>query len=199
MQISRFVLAIAASMLFVAGCASQKTPAKHAVEKIENSLAQVKSEAAMYAPDELKEVEFQLAKLNATLASKHYDDVLASAPQVEQKVASLPAAIDEGKVLAVSAAGFAKAQWASMSTELPAMVDTIQARVDALAKAKALPAGVTKEGVASAKSVLNSMKSMLAEASADAKRGNAVAAAGKGKTIKGMGEELFDQLDIDKA
>jgi hypothetical protein len=153
----------------------------------------------MYAPDELKEVEYQLAQLNATLASKHYDDVLASAPQVEQKVASLPAAIDMGKVQAVSAAGFAKAQWAAMSTELPAMVATIQARVDKLSKAKALPAGVTPEGVASAKTVLDSMKSMLAEANADAKRGNAVAAAGKGKTIKGMGEELFDQLDIDKA
>lgn len=63
MRISKFVFALAAAAVFVAGCAKQREPAHDALEKIEKSLDEVKADAARYAPDGLKGVESQLANL----------------------------------------------------------------------------------------------------------------------------------------
>jgi PBP1b-binding outer membrane lipoprotein LpoB len=199
MQITKIVLAVAASTIFAAGCSTQKTPANHAVEKLENSLAQVKEEAALYAPHELQDVQSQISQLNAGLNAKKYETVLADAPKVEQSIAKLPDAIDAGKAQAVTAEGYAKVQWESLSADVPKMVSTIEARVNTLSKAKTLPEGLTQEGVAGAKTALDSMKAMWAEANADARKGNTVAASSKAKTIQGIGEELYNQLSIDKA
>jgi hypothetical protein len=75
------------------------------------------------------------------------------------------------------------------------MVDTIQARVDKLSKGR-LPFGIVKNEFEGAKSAFESMKETWKDATAQAKQGDAVEASQKGKTAKGMGEALYDQLKI---
>ena len=82
MQISRFVLALLAASVLATGCAKQRAPATKAVEAIEHSLADVRDDAAKYAPDGLKGVESQLARLKTSLDAKEYDNVLAGTPQL---------------------------------------------------------------------------------------------------------------------
>jgi hypothetical protein len=71
MQISRFVLALLAASVLATGCAKQRAPATKAVEAIEHSLAEVRDDAAKYAPDGLKGVESQLARLKTSLDANH--------------------------------------------------------------------------------------------------------------------------------
>jgi hypothetical protein len=196
MNISKYVLAIAAATLLVTGCAKNQAPAKKALESIETSLADVRADAAKYAPEGLKGVDAQLERLKTSLEAKEYDNVLAGTPQLEKAVATLKEAVASGKAQARSALAAAKTEWEGLSAEVPRMVDTIQARVDELSKKKRLPLGVSKEEFEGAKSGLDSMKSLWAEAKTEYNKGDASDAVGKAKTVKGMAQEVRERLGI---
>lgn len=196
MHISKLILALVAASLLATGCAKLRAPATKAVEAIETSLAEVKADAARYAPDGLKGVESQLARLKTSLEAKEYENVLAGTPQLEKAVASLKDAVAAGKAQTRSALAAAKTEWEGLNAEVPRMVDTIQARVDELSKKSRLPFGVSKDEFAGAKSGLESMKSLWAEAKAEYNKGDAVDAVGKAKTAKGMGQEVRERLGI---
>ena len=195
MQISKFVLALLAASVLATGCAKQKAPATKAVEAIESSLAEVRDDAAKYAPEGLKGVESQLARLKTSLEAKEYDNVLAGTPQLEQAVASLKDAVSSGKEHARAALASAKTEWATLNTEVPAMVQNIQTRVDDLAKKK-IRFKVNKEELESAKTSLEWMKSEWAEATAASDSGRITAAAEKGKAVKEKGYEVAKTLGM---
>ena len=199
MNISRLILAVAAASVLVAGCARQRGPANDALEKIETSLADVRDDAQRYAPDGLKGVESQLERLKQSYEAKDYDNVLAGTPQLEKAVASLKQAVTSGKEHARAALAVAKTEWEGLSADVPKTIESIQARVDTLSKSKRLPFGISKDEFEGAKAAFESMKSEWADASAEFKDGDAVEATAKGRTVKGMGDELVDRLKIKKS
>jgi HAMP domain-containing protein len=199
MKISNLVLALAAATVMMTGCAKQKGPANEALEKIEASLAEVKDDAARYAPDGLKGVESQLERLKQSYEAKDYENVLAGTPQLEKAVGSLKSAVDSGKQHAKAALAVAKTEWEALSAEVPQMVASIQARVDELSAKKRLPFGINKEEFEGSKSAFESMKAAWNDASEEANKGDAVEANAKARTAKGMGEQIIDQLKIKKA
>jgi hypothetical protein len=196
MQVSKMVFALLASTVLVAGCAKQRGAATEALNSVEKSLAEVKADAARYAPEGLKGVEAQYDRLKDSLEAKDYDNVLAGTPALSKAVDSLKSAVESGKAQIASAQKAAKSEWAGLKDEVPKMVDSIQARVDELSKAKRLPFGINKDEFAGAKSAFESMKSTWADASSQANAGDPVEATIKGKTAKGMGQEIIDQLKI---
>lgn len=196
MKVSKFVLVLAAATVFAAGCAKQRDPAHDALEKIEKSFDDVKADAAKYAPDGLKGVESQLANLKQSFDDKNYDNVLAGTPQLEKAVNSLRLAVDSGKAQTRAALAAAKTEWEGLSADVSKQVDTIQARIDELSKSKRLPWGIKKDELEGSKSAFESMKAQWQEATAEAKKGDAIEANAKAKTAKGMGEQIFDQLKI---
>jgi hypothetical protein len=195
MRISNALLAMAAATLLITGCAQNRAPADKALDAIEASLKDVRDDAARYAPDGLKGVESQLKRLRESYDAKEYGNVLAGAPELEKAVGSLKDAVESGKAQVRKAAAAAQTEWDGLSTEVPKMVDTIQARVDKLSKGR-LPFGINKDEFEGAKSAFESMKETWKDATAQAKQGDAVEASQKGKTAKGMGEALYDQLKI---
>jgi len=195
MQISRFVLALLAASVLATGCAKQRAPATKAVEAIESSLADVRADAAKYAPDGLKGVESQLARLKTSLDAKEYDNVLAGTPQLEKAVASLKDAVASGKEHARAALASAKTEWATLNTEVPQMVQNIQARVDELAKKK-IRFKVSKDELESAKSSLEWMKAEWAEATQASESGRITAAAEKAKAVREKGYEVEKTLGM---
>ncbi len=180
----------------MAGCAKQREPAQDALEKIEASIKNFKDDAAKYAPDGLKGVETQLANLKQSLDAKDYQNVLAGTPQLQKAVGSLQEAVVAGKAHAKAAWAAAKTEWEGVSATVSKQVDTIQARIDELSKAKRLPFGINKDEFEGSKSAFESMKTQWAEATAEFKKGDAVEANAKAKTAQGMGEQLMDQLKI---
>jgi hypothetical protein len=199
MRISNLFVAVAAAAVLITGCAQQRGPANEALDKIEASLKDVKEDAAKYAPEGLKGVEAQFDRLKASFEAKEYDNVLAGTPSLAKAVDSLKAAVSSGKEQAKAAYAAAKTEWDGLNAEVPNTIESIQARVDELSKGKRLPFGINKDEFAGAKSAFESLKSQWAEAIAEADKGDAVEATQKGKTAKGMGEAIKEQLKIKTA
>jgi hypothetical protein len=199
MRQTKFILPLLAVLALAAGCSQQKTTATKALENVETSLAAIKEDAARYAPEGLKGVESNIARLKTSLENKDYDDVIAGTPQLQKAVDSLGAAIESGKEQARAAVAAATTEWESLSVEVPKSIDTIQARVDELSKKKRLPWGIDKDEFAGAKAGLESMKAQWAEATNEFQSGDKVDAAQKAKSVKGMAQEISEKLKIEKA
>ena len=188
---SSTLLAIAATALLLGGCANNEEPARQALASAEASLAEIRVDAAKYAPTELETAESRLAKVKEDLAKKEYKDVLGGATQLTKETATLKEIVVSKQTQAVAATH----EWESLSEEVPKMVKAIENRVDTLSGAK-LPKDVDKESFESAKAGLQSMKSLWAEASAAFEAGNAILAADKARMVQAKGEEVFDQLGM---
>lgn len=199
MRISNMFVAVAAAAMLITGCAQQRGPANEALDKIEASLKDVKEDAAKFAPEGLKGVEAQFDRLKASFEAKEYDNVLAGTPSLAKAVDSLKAAVNSGKAQVQATYAAAKTEWDGLTTEVPNTIESIQARVDELSKGKRLPFGINKDEFEGAKNAFDSLKSQWAEAIAEANKGDAVEATQKGKTAKGMGEAIKEQLKIKTA
>jgi hypothetical protein len=199
MKFRFFLPALAAVAMLASGCAQQRGPANKALESVEDSLKNIRDDAQKYAPEGLKAVDAQVANLKESFDKKQYDNVLAGTPALQKAVDSLSAAVNSGKAQARSAVAAAKTEWEGLNTEVPKMVDAIQARVDELSKKKHLPFGVSKDEFEGAKAGLDSIKTAWADAKSEFDKGDAVAATSKAKTVKGMAIEVKEKLKIKDA
>ena len=195
---TKMLLSACAAVLLISGCAKHQMEAKKDVDKIEDSLKDIRADAERYAADGLKSVDAQLARFKSDIDAKNYDDVVAGSPQLEKAVDSLKAAIASGKKHAAEAAAVAKTEWESLNATVPGMVEKIDARVAELDKRKMFR-GIKKEDFENAKSTFSTMKTTWAEAEEDAKAGKTVRAADKGKSAKELGDQLCETLDIKKS
>jgi chromosome segregation ATPase len=198
MRFSNVFLALAATTLLATGCAQQKAPANKALDAIEASLKDVRDDAAKYAPDGLKGVEAQFARLKESYDKKEYENVLAGTPELNKAVDSLKDAVASGKKHAAAALAAAKSEWENLNTEVPKMVENIETRVNELSKQK-IHFKVTKDELASAKSGLEWMKTEWAEATTASSSGKEILAAEKARAVKAKGEEVQKTLGMKEA
>jgi hypothetical protein len=194
MRLSNSLVAIAATTILFTGCANNEEPARQALASAEASLAEVRVDAAKFAPEELQVAEARLAKARENLAKEEYKDVLGDATQLTKETATLKEVVVSKQTQAAAATH----EWESLSEEVPRMVKAIEFRVEALSGSK-LPKDMNKETFEAAKATLQSMKTMWAEASAAFNAGNAVAAADKGRLVQSKGEEVAGQLGMSPA
>ena len=192
---SVWLLATLAAVLVV-GCANQKAPAEQAVAGAETALAAVRDNAQKYVPDQLQAVDAQLAALKDSLTKGDYKSVLTGAPTLNSAISSLKDAAEAKKADAEAALAKAKDAWGPLSAEVPKMVDAIQSRVTALSKSHHLPKGVTRDGLASAKSGVDSLKSMWSDASNASASGDFTTAVGKAQAVKDKAAEMMKSLGM---
>jgi hypothetical protein len=192
---SVWLLATLAAVLVV-GCANQKAPAEQAVAGAETALAAARDDAQKYVPDQLQAVDAQLAALKDSLTKGDYKSVLTGAPTLNSAISSLKDAAEAKKADAEAALAKAKDAWGPLSTEVPKMVDAIQSRVTALSKSHHLPKGVTRDGLASAKSGVDSLKSMWSDASNASASGDFTTAVGKAQAVKDKAAEIMKSLGM---
>ena len=194
-KLSHWLLAALAAAL-VMSCANQKAPAEQAVAVAEAALAAVRDSAQKYAPDQLQAVEDQLKGLKDSLAKGDYKAVLTGAPTVNSAINSLKDAAEAKKADADAAAARAKDAWGPVSADVPMMIEAIAKRVDSLSKSHRLPKGVTKEGLAAAKSGLDSLKSQWTEATSAATSGDYTTAMLKAEGVKTKAAEMMRSLGM---
>ena len=193
------LLAVVAAAVLATGCSQQKQNADKVLESIETSLAAIKDDAARYAPEGLKSVESQLARLKTSYENQEYNDVIAGTPELRKAVDSLTAAVESGKAQASAALASAKQEWESLSVEVPKMVEDIQSRVDELSKEKRLPWGLNKDEFTEAKSDFEIMKTQWTEASNEYTSGKQIKAVEKARVAREMNEDIRKQLKMKKA
>ena len=194
-KLSVWLLAGLAAAL-VMSCANQKAPAGQAVAAAEASLAAVRDSAQKYAPDQLQAVEDQLKGLKDSLAKGDYKAVLTGAPTVNSAINSLKDAAEAKKADADAASARAKDAWGPVSADVPMMIEAIAKRVDSLSKSHRLPKGVTKEGLAAAKSGLDSLKLQWTEATSAATSGDYTTAMLKAEGVKTKAAEMMRSLGM---
>jgi len=194
-KLSHWLLAALAAAL-VMSCANQKAPAEQAVAVAEAALAAVRDSAQKYAPDQLQAVEDQLKGLKDSLAKGDYKAVLTGAPTVNSAINSLKDAAEAKKADADAASARAKDAWGPVSADVPMMIEAIAKRVDSLSKSHRLPKGVTKEGLAAAKSGLDSLKSQWTEATSAATSGDYTTAMAKAEGVKTKAAEMMRSLGM---
>ncbi len=194
-KLSVWLLAALAAAL-VSGCANQKAPAEQAVATAGTALAAVRDDAQKYVPDQLQSVEDQLHSLKDSFAKGDYRSVLTSAPTLTASIRSLKEAAEAKKADAEAALAKAKDAWGPMSTEVPKMVDAIQGRLTAIEKSHRLPKGVTKDGVAAAKSGVDSLKSTWADAASASASGDFTTAMAKAQTVKDKAAQIMKSLGM---
>ena len=192
MQLSKSLLAAAVATVLFIGCTNNEEPARQALAAAEASLAEVRVDAAKYAPEELQGAEARLAKAKQDLAKEEYKDVLGDATQLTKEAATIKEVVVSKQTQDVAATH----EWETLSEEVPKMVQAIESRVDTLSGSSKLPKDVDKEAFEAAKATLESMKSLWAEASAAFDAGNAVAAADKARQVQAKGEKVFSELGI---
>jgi hypothetical protein len=193
----QFVWLLAAMMaMLVVGCANQKGPAEQAIASAETALAQVRDVAQKYVPDQLQAVDAQIASAKDAFAKGDYKGVLAAAPAITAAIGSLKDAAQAKDADAQAALSKAKDDWGSVSTDVPKMVDAIQSRVDILSKSHHLPANVSKDALAGAKSGLDSLKSMWSDASSAASSGDYTGAMSKAQAVKDKAADIMKSLGM---
>jgi Skp family chaperone for outer membrane proteins len=192
MRISKMLMGLAASTILIAGCASQEVPASQAVTAVELSLAEVRVDAAKFAPEELSAAEAKLAKVKSELAKGNYKDVLAGSSELTREIAVLKEVVVSKQTQYAAATN----EWESLSEEVPKMVQAIESRVDTLSGSRKLPSDVNTEVFEAAKAALASMKAQWAEAIAAFNAGHATEAADKARRVQAKAEEVAGQLGI---
>jgi len=192
---SAWLLASLAALVLV-GCAGQKEPAEKAFASAQAALATIHDAAQKYAPDQLQAVETQLAGVKDSLAKGDYKGALDAAPALTTAISSLKDTADAKQKDAEAAAAAAKDAWGPLSTDVPNMVAAIQSRVEVLSKSHHLPKGVSKDGLASAKSGLDSMKAAWSDASNSAAAGDFTSAVGKAQAMKAQAADIMKSLGM---
>jgi len=178
----KLLTAIAASTVLFVGCANKEEPAKQVVAGAEATLAPVRNDAAIYAPDQLHDAEAKLAAAKDNITWEKYQDVLDQTPALNASVL----AVKEAVVSKQTQLAAATHEWEELNTEVPKMVEALEAKVPNLPKTKRQAAKVE----------LEALKAAWAEATAAFSAGDPTQAADKGRQVQAKGKELFEQLGM---
>ena len=187
MKLYQALLPLAAALALAGG--QGRSTAQGVIGQAENVITQVKDEAQVSAPNELKAAESTLAHMKQNFQEHEYQAVSDEVPKFNSQI--------EAMKTTATANNAAAAEWNVLNTEVPKAIEEIQARVDSI-KPNALPKEVTKEELDTAKTELETMKSTWAEATAAATAGNAMEATDKARVVQSKAEELKNSLGMNE-
>jgi hypothetical protein len=184
------VIILFVSALMVVACGSgDKGPAELAIKAAEEAFNASKGEAAKYVPDEVKSLEGALTAMKDKLAKGEYAAVITEAKSFTEKAKGLLDAAKAKKEELTKG-------WTDLSQGVPKMVGAVQSRVDMLSKSKKLPANLTAEKFADAKSGLAAAKEEWAKALESFKAGNIADAVSGAKSVKEKAVAAMEALGM---
>jgi hypothetical protein len=181
-------LALVAFATFACG----RGTAREALTAADTAVSSARAEGAKYVPDQFEALSDAAASARSRFDSRDYEGALEAAQAIPARA-----------ILVMQAAGVKKRElmesWKAMEGALPAMVTDIQKRVIELAAAKRLPAGLNQTGIETAKTTLEAMTAMWAEAGRALSAGDIMAAVTKGGQVKATAEDLMTTLGMTRA
>jgi hypothetical protein len=179
--------------IILAACAGQKEPAQKLIGNIQATVTAASTEAAKYIPDQLMDVQAQLAALKASFDKKDYAAVVSGAPTVLAAAESLATAAAEKKDETLKALND---KWTALAGSVPGTLTAIQNRIEYLAKksSKKAAAGIDLDG---AKSGLNDAMSLWSKAQAAFATGNLDEAVKTAQDVKSKADAVAGTLKLD--
>jgi predicted small lipoprotein YifL len=170
------ITAVALCCVALVAC-SQKGPAEAALKAAETSMNEVEAaEGATYAPEETKGLMASFTAAQEAFNKGDYKTSLEVAQGIPAKAKDVVAAVAAKK-------NELGKEWAGLSG-VPAMVDQIKAKVEALGAMKKLPKDMDASKLEAAKASLADITKTMGEASEAFKSGNLMDAVANGNAVK---------------
>ena len=126
-RLSHFALAaLAAAVLGLAGCASQKEPAEQAMATIEKALADSGAQVQKYLPERYEAIDVRIKALRDAMAQEQFGLVVTDAAGVtgELRRAVADAMIERAKTRAAM-----ETEWTALIESVPAMVAAVDKKL----------------------------------------------------------------------
>lgn len=184
---------LACVAVLASACASQKEPARAAINEAEAALQSIAPDAQKYAPDQYQAVADELASAKASYDKGDYKAALATARGLPARINDVGAATTSAKNAAMEQL---KNEWNTLSAEVPQMLEAIESRVTTLSKSRKLPKNVDQASFDSAKSGLETMKQDWAAATQASGAGNFEEAVARVKAAQQKGTEILALLKM---
>jgi hypothetical protein len=178
-------LAVAAAL--AATCS--KAPAAAALTASDQAVASARTEGEKFAPEQLKALMEAAKSAHDKFDRGDYAAAKASADAVVAE------AQDVQKAAAAKKEELTRA-WDDLKTQVPAMGDTIRARIDELAAMKKLPKGFDVARLGEAKGGLATFDQAWGGAAAAAQSGDLISAVEKGRAARAKAQELSNALGL---
>jgi hypothetical protein len=186
----RPALAAALALSALAACTDQaKAPAEAALRAADAAVTELGGDVTRYAPEQVKAALAAHAAAKERMARKDYKGALAAAGEVPPKVKEAVAAAAARKT------ELAKA-WGEAARDVPNLLYAVEDRLDILADAKKLPAGLDKDGVAWARAELASIQSTWPKVAAEADKGDLAAATAKARDLGRRAREVLSRIGL---
>jgi len=132
--------ALAAVLLGLAACASQKEPAEAALADLETKFQAAGAEIQKYLPERYAEVESRIASLRESVAGGDYGDVVAGASAAAD---DLKRAVAESRIRRAQVMVEMESEWTELSKSMPAMIAAMDKKISA--QRGRAPQGMTAE------------------------------------------------------
>ena len=126
-RLSRFALAaLAAAVLGLAGCGSQKEPAEQAMAAIDKALADSGAQVQKYLPERYEAIDARIKALRDAMAQEQFGQVVSDAAGVtdELRRAVADAMIERAKTRAAM-----ESEWTALIETMPAMVAAVDKKI----------------------------------------------------------------------
>jgi hypothetical protein len=185
--------------LLLGGCASQQDRASRVVAEAEQTLQAFKEDAQRLAPEQYAAAEQAIARLKTQLQQRDFAGVITALPTVTTQLAALQELANARRAELEAAIERARAEWTGLSLDVPASLDALQRRIDELAAAGKLPAGVDRNTLAEARKTLEALRAKWAEALASFAQGRLPEAADQARESRDRAAELAARLDVTTA
>ncbi|MGH8197698.1 MAG: hypothetical protein ACRETI_05975 [Steroidobacteraceae bacterium] len=181
--------ALAAAIVGLAGCGSQKEPAEQALAAIEKTFAESGAEIQKYLPERHAEVSAGIAALRDSMAKENFRDVVAQAGAVRD---GLRRAVAESRIRRAQVRVEMESEWEELAKSMPAMIDAVDRKISA--QGSRPPKGMAKDAWKSTIESYDAARDSWTKAAAEMTSANfeaSVLAAREAKTkIAGIMETL---------
>lgn len=188
-MLKKLRVAVAVLLASVACGDGGKTEADTAMAALQSSYDAVKADAATYVPDQSRRLEKAFASARDTLAEGEYGKTIDEVKELAGTVGDLRLAVAARRAELVKA-------WDEFNAKMPAAIESLQKQVDALARTKKLPDGVTKDAVDAARAAIPALAASWDEAVSAFKSANLTDATAKAQALKAKSAEIMASLGM---
>ena len=185
--------------LSAAGCVNQRDAAAEAVDDAAATLSALGADAERYAPEQAAAARAAVDRLKQRLRDGDTAGILAALPDVTTQLTALQAAATQRKREALDLLERARSDWTRLAADLPPLLNSLQSRIDALARSGQLPAGVDRALLDRARKELDALKAQWAKALASFSAGRVPEAADEARKSRERAQALLDQLGANTA
>ena len=191
-RLSRFaVAALAAAILGLAGCGSQKEPAEQAMAAIDKTLADSGAQVQKYLPERYEAIDVRIKALRDAMAQEQFGLVVTDAAGVtdELRRTVADAMIERAKIRAAM-----ETEWTTLIESMPGMVAAVDRKL--AVQGSKPPKGMDKDGWKALVESYDAARESWGKAAAEMTTANFEATVLAGREAKTKVAGIMDSLGL---